>query len=162
VTPRLLTFVCLGNICRSPMAEAVMRHRVTAAGLDGSFVVDSAGTGDWHLGDDADRRARAALAERGYTLQHTARQFQSQWFPDRYLVLAMDDHNARDLRRLARASTDRGKIHLLRSFDPDADELAVPDPYYGDAKGFHHVLDIIETACDGLLEHLRSERGATT
>lgn len=156
MTSYRLTFVCLGNICRSPMAEAVMRRRLDDAGLARRVVVDSAGTGDWHLGDDADRRAKAALASRGYELAHTARQFQASWFPERDLVVAMDDDNRRDLHRLARQSADRKKIHLLRSFDPAATELDVPDPYYGDARGFVHVLDIIETACDGLLAHLRS------
>lgn len=155
VTPFHLTFVCLGNICRSPMAEAVMRHRLDRSGLAEAVVVDSAGTGDWHVGDDADRRAKAVLASRGYLLTHTARQFQPSWFAGRDLVVAMDDDNRRDLRRLARSPDDREKIHLLRAFDPGATDLEVPDPYYGDAKGFHRVLDIIEQACDGLLLQLR-------
>lgn len=160
--PFRVTFVCLGNICRSPMAEAVMRHRLGGAGLADAVVVDSAGTGDWHLGDDADRRARTALAERGYALRHTARQFQPGWFPERDLVVAMDDDNRRDLRRLARSQVDRDKVHLLRSFDEASGELDVPDPYYGDAQGFHRVLDIIETACDGLLAHLHRELDVAT
>lgn len=162
MTPLRVTFVCLGNICRSPMAEAVMRHRLAAAGLDHAVTVDSAGTGDWHVGDDADRRARAALAARGYALDHRARQFQSAWFPDVDLAVAMDEENVRDLRRLARAAEHREKIQLLRTFDPDAGTLDVPDPYYGDAKGFHQVLDVIEVACDGLLAHLGRRTGLAT
>lgn len=144
------------------MAEAVLRHQLGRSGLHGHVDVDSAGTGDWHLGDDADRRARAALTSRGYSLQHTARQFQASWFPERNLVVAMDDDNRRDLRRLARSRADRDKVHLLRTFDPLAGELDVPDPYYGDAGGFLRVLDIIETACDGLLGHLSRELGVAT
>ena len=132
-----------------------MRRRLSEAGLDAAVVVDSAGTGDWHVGDDADRRAKAALSSRGYDLTHSARQFQPAWFAERNLVLAMDDANCRDLRRLARGAADRDKIHLLRSFEPDPTELEVPDPYYGGASGFQHVLDVIETACEGLLTHLR-------
>jgi protein-tyrosine phosphatase len=149
-----LTFVCLGNICRSPMAEAVMSHRLERASLTDVVQVDSAGTGDWHVGERADRRARAALTERGYALDHTARQFQQHWFGSRDLVLAMDGDNQRALNRLAPGPDDRDKVHLLRTFDPAAGEIDVPDPYYGDARGFHRVLDIIEAACDGLLEHL--------
>ena len=139
-----------------------MRRRLAGSGLGHAVVVDSAGTGDWHVGDDADRRAKAALAARGYPLDHRARQFQSAWFPRLDLVVAMDEDNVRDLRRLARVAEHRDKIRLLREFESDARELDVPDPYYGDAKGFHQVLDIIETACDGLLAHLgQRTTGAT-
>lgn len=155
VTSFHLTFVCLGNICRSPMAEAVMRQRLQEAGLAEVVRVDSAGTGDWHIGDDIDRRAKATLASRGYLLTHSARQFQPGWFAERDLVLAMDDDNRRDLQRMAADPHDRTKVHLLRAFDPAATDLEVPDPYYGDASGFPQVLDIIETACDGLLQQLQ-------
>lgn len=154
VTSFPLTFVCLGNICRSPMAEAVMRQRLQEAGLAEVVRVDSAGTGDWHIGDDIDRRAKATLASRGYLLTHSARQFQPGWFAERDLVLGMDDDNRRDLQRMAADPHDRAKVHLLRAFDPAATDLEVPDPYYGDASGFPQVLDIIETACDGLLQQL--------
>jgi len=161
VTDFHVTFVCLGNICRSPMAEAVMSKRVTDLGWS-AVRVDSAGTGDWHLGEDADKRARAVLAERGYPLSHTARQIDPSWFADRDLVVALDQDNLADLRRLAPDKDSRSRIVLLREFDPDAGELDVPDPYYGDSKGFHHVLDIIESACDGLLDHLRQHLRVAT
>jgi protein-tyrosine phosphatase len=161
VTDYRLTFVCLGNICRSPMAEAVMAHRVAEQGWS-SVLVDSAGTGDWHLGEDADRRARTVLEARGYPLSHSARQFERSWFADRDLVVALDQDNLGDLRRLAPDKQARSRIALLREFDPNAGELDVPDPYYGDSRGFHQVLDIIEAACAGLLDHVGQQLRVAT
>lgn len=156
-----VTAVCLGNICRSPMAEAVIRAHLRDAGLDG-VTVDSAGTGAWHVGNGADPRALQALRARGYALDHAARQIDASWLepgraPD--LVLAMDWSNHEDLRRLG---VEDGRLRMLRSFDPalahlgqDHRDLAVPDPYYGASRGFDEVLDMIEAASDGLVEDLR-------
>jgi protein-tyrosine phosphatase len=153
-----ICFVCLGNICRSPTAEAVMRHLVTGAGLEREILIESAGTGDWHIGEPRDRRSQAVGRARGTPLQGVAQQFTSVDF-DRYdYVLAMDRANRKELLRLARDEADRAKVRLLRSFDPalaDAD-AEVPDPYYGGPSGFEEVFDICERACRGLLEHLRS------
>lgn len=150
-------FVCLGNICRSPTAEGIFRRLVRDAGLEGRVAIDSAGTGDWHVGEAPDARATAAAAARGVTLGGKAQQFTSAHF-DRYdVVVAMDRDNRRNLERLARGETDRAKIHLLRSFDAtSAGEPDVPDPYYGGIDGFAQVFAICERGCDGLLEHLRT------
>ncbi|MCZ9340716.1 low molecular weight phosphotyrosine protein phosphatase, partial [Streptomyces sp. TRM76130] len=131
-------FVCTGNICRSPMAEAVFRARVADAGLDGLVEVDSAGTGGWHEGEGADPRTMDVLTAGGYALDHTARQFHASWFSRLDLVVALDSGHLRALRRLAPTGRDAAKVRLLRSYDPasDADDLDVPDPYYGGVDGF--------------------------
>jgi protein-tyrosine phosphatase len=152
-----LCFVCLGNICRSPTAEAVMRARVREAGLTDRIRIDSAGTGDWHVGEPADARACAAARARGVELTGTARAFGHADFARFDYVLAMDRSNQRALQQLARSAAERAKIHLFRSFDPTAPAGAdVPDPYFGGPGGFDEVLDICERACRGLLEHLRA------
>ena len=153
-----VVFVCLGNICRSPMAELVARARLTDAGLADRVEVSSAGTGGWHVGQGADRRTATVLAGRGYDAgRHRARQFDPAWFDDHDLVVALDRHNLADLRRLAPPDR-RDDVVLLRSFDPSAGaDLDVPDPYYGGPDGFDDALDMVERACAGLLEHLRSE-----
>jgi protein-tyrosine phosphatase len=155
-SPFRVCLVCLGNICRSPMAEAVLRANLRSAGLNGAVVVDSAGTGDWHVGHGADARARTALLARGYPAEHTARQFSARWFAERDLVLAMDTANLRELRSLAPDPEAAERVRLLRSYDPNASgDLDVPDPYYGGADGFDLVLDQLERACAGLVDELR-------
>lgn len=154
-----MIFVCMGNICRSPMAEAVLRSQLTEAHMSGTVIVDSAGTGDWHVGDPADRRARAALAERGYPLDHRARQFEPAWFDERDLVVALDRDNVSQLKRMATRREDAADVRLLREFDPSAEGVDVPDPYYGGADGFVEVLDQIELACAGLVQHLSLKVG---
>jgi protein-tyrosine phosphatase len=149
-------FVCMGNICRSPMAEIVFRKQVAEAGFDELVVVDSAGTGGWHVGEPADRRARDSLARRGYPTEHTARQFEAPWFAERDLVVALDRDNVRSLRRLAPDRTAAEGVRLLKQFDPLAESVDVADPYYGDSSGFDEVLLEIEQACHGLLDHLSS------
>jgi protein-tyrosine phosphatase len=153
--PYRVIFVCMGNICRSPMAEAVLRQKLVDADLSGAVAVDSAGTGAWHVGDPADRRTRQALARRGYPDGHVARVFDPQWFAERDLVIALDLDNQRALRRMAPNRTTADTVRLLREFDPDADSLEVPDPYYGGAADFDIALDQVEAACDGLVDHLR-------
>lgn len=134
-----------------------MRDLVARAGLSDRVVLDSAGTGDWHLGQLPDRRTREAAARRGLTLDHRAQQFGPADFARFDLVLAMDHANLRDLERMAPTAEDRAKVRLLRSFDPTAPAGAeVPDPYYGGPEGFEEVLDVCEAACRGLLEHLRA------
>jgi protein-tyrosine phosphatase len=154
-----ICFVCLGNICRSPTAEAVMRARVAAAGLGGEVVVESAGTGAWHLGEPSDRRAIREARRRGIAIDGRARQFTAADFARFDLVLAMDRRNAADLRRMAPTREDAAKIRLLREFDPSAarGDLDVPDPYFGGADGFEDVFDMVERACAGLLRNLRGE-----
>ncbi|HEY5317931.1 MAG TPA: low molecular weight protein-tyrosine-phosphatase [Polyangia bacterium] len=156
-----ICFVCLGNICRSPTAEAVMRHLVKEAGLGDRIAIESAGTGDWHVGGARDRRSRAVGAARGIPLEGEAQQFTRPDFERFDHVLAMDRANRDELLGLARDDRDRAKVRLLRSFEPGApSDAEVPDPYYGGARGFEEVFDICERACRGLLAHLTRDHGA--
>jgi protein-tyrosine phosphatase len=151
-----ICFVCTGNICRSPIAEVVLRHLVEDAGLASVVAVDSAGTGAWHVGDGADPRAVAVLRASGYDgAAHRARAFAADWFADRDLVIALDRGHLRLLTAAARGEAERGKVRLLRSFDPGAPPDAdVADPYYGGARDFAEVLEQVERACRGLLDEL--------
>ena len=154
-----LLFVCLGNICRSPTAEGVMRSLIDREGLAGQIELDSAGTGAWHVGSSPDRRARSAARGRGIELEGRARQVEPEDFELFDLLLAMDRENARELGALARDHGERAKVRLLREFDPDSaarGDLEVPDPYYGAAGGFEEVLDLVQAACEGLLAEIRS------
>ena len=153
-----LLFVCMGNICRSPTAEGVMRRLVREEGLEHQFEIDSAGTGSWHAGDSPDRRATAAAATRGIALEGAARQVRPRDFEHFDLLLAMDRENLRELRTFSVDGDIAGKARLLREFDPasaGAPDLDVPDPYYGGPDGFEKVLDQVEAACKGLLDSLR-------
>jgi protein-tyrosine phosphatase len=146
----------MGNICRSPTAEGVMRSLLREEGLEGEIEIDSAGTGGWHAGDPPDARATAAAARRGIVLEGAARQIRPADFEEYDLVLAADRENLRDLRRIAPDGAQE-KIRLLRSFDPESrdGDLDVPDPYYGGPDGFEEVLDLVKAACRGLLENVR-------
>ena len=151
-------FVCLGNICRSPTAEGAMRALVREEGLQDSIELDSAGTGNWHVGSPPDPRAIAAARARGVALEGFARTVRREDFDDFDLVLAMDRSNMRELRRLAPGGQALAKVRLLREFDPasaGAEDLDVPDPYHGAAGGFDEVLDLVQAACRGLLEQIR-------
>ena len=161
--PYRIFLVCLGNICRSPMAEAVLRAELDQAGLSRAVTVDSAGTGDWHVGSRMDRRARAELARRGYDgAPHRARQVEPSWLEQRDLVLAMDRHNLADLRRMAGEDpAERARIRLLRSFDPrSGPDEEVPDPYDGKTASFGMVLDLVQAAARGLAGQLRQALAA--
>jgi protein-tyrosine phosphatase len=151
-------FVCLGNICRSPTAEGVMRALLAEADLDAEVEVDSAGTGGWHVGAPPDERATAAAAARGITLEGAARRLDPADLDRFDLIVAMDRENLAELRQLAVSPEQEAKLVLLREFDEAAvaaGESEVPDPYYGGDHGFHHVLDVVERGCRGLLERLR-------
>ncbi|MDL4773971.1 low molecular weight protein-tyrosine-phosphatase [Actinomadura xylanilytica] len=153
--PYRVTFVCTGNICRSPMAESVFRHHVEEEGLD--VEVDSSGTGGWHAGDAADSRTVAALSRAGYRSAHVARQFEDGWFADYDLVIALDQGHRRALRAMAPDAGAREKVRLLREFDPAAGaDLDVPDPYYGGRSDFDHALELVEAAMPGLLGEVRA------
>jgi protein-tyrosine phosphatase len=148
----------MGNICRSPIAEVVMRSMAEAAGLGEQILVDSAGTGDWHAGGPADPRTIQTLLAHGYDDgRHVARQFQTAWFADRDLVIAMDGKNLQSLKWLAPPDA-VDKIIRLRSFDRASrgGDLDVPDPYYDRGDGFERVLAMVEAGCAGLLGHVRT------
>lgn len=151
-----ICMVCTGNICRSPMAEIVLRELVEQAGLGGKVVVTSAGTGEWHVGEHADPRTVTALEARGYDgSAHRARQFESSWFETYDLVVALDRSHERVLRSWARTEADRQKVRLLLGFDADyAGHHDVPDPYYSDAAMFDQVLAMIEHSCGALFRQL--------
>src|SRR5260370_21300265 len=149
--------VCLGNICRSPMAGSVGRAEVERAGVGGVVEVDGAGVGDWQRGAPMDPRARAELARQGYPGDdHRARQIGPSWLPDRDLILAMDRHNLRALVRMAPRRADaEDRIRLFRSFDPGSpDGAEVPDPYLGQGHSFADVLALIEAAAKALAARL--------
>jgi protein-tyrosine phosphatase len=156
-TPYRICVVCLGNICRSPTGERVLAAEIAAAGLAGKVVVDSAGTGDWHLGESMDHRARAELARRGLRGDgHEARQIQPDWLDGYDLLLAMDRSNLAALRAMARGRPElAGRIALLRAFDPAApDGAEVPDPYYGGPEDYADVYDLVDGAAKGLVSQL--------
>lgn len=157
-----ICFVCLGNICRSPTAEGVMRHQVGEARLDGRIAVDSAGTGTWHIGHAPDERAQRAAVQRGYDLSALrSRQIAAADFARFDLLIAMDDANLAALRQIC-PPAQSDKLRLLMEFVPEADsrwagEREVADPYFGGAAGFEQVLDQCEAACRGLLAALHPQ-----
>jgi protein-tyrosine phosphatase len=149
-------FVCLGNICRSPTAEGVFRRMVADAGLAHAIESQSAGTHAYHVGEGADLRSAKAAKRRGYDLSpHRARRVRESDFTDFDYVLAMDGDNLRNLRAVAGAAP-HAKVGLFLDFAPAARLREVPDPYARGDEGFEEVLDLVESACDGLLEHIRT------
>ena len=149
-TTRVL-MVCLGNLCRSPTAEAMLRKKVHEAGLDDRIEVDSAGTADYHVGSPPDRRAIAHGERRGLAMaQLRGRQVSRDDFDRFDVILAMDDDNLAGLQRI-RPADSRAQVALLMSYAPQAGSREVPDPYYGGAEGFETVLDLVESAVDGLI-----------
>jgi len=145
-------FVCMGNICRSPMAEGVFRHLVRQAGLEDIVKVASAGTHAFHLGEVPDKRAQAAAAKRGFDVSDLrAKRVKEKDFDDFDLILAMDWDNLSALQQVAPKRTHH-KLQLLMRFATEHETATIPDPYYGNAQGFEQVLDYIEDACTGLLE----------
>jgi len=154
-----ISVVCAGNICRSPIGEVVLRDRLDKAGLD--IFVDSAGTGNWHEGEDANVKSVKVLRESGYEIAHTARQFKKQWFEERDLILVMDQDNLKNLLEIA-PKEHAHKIFLMKKFDPKLKDLAdndedliVPDPYHQPIDDFYEVLDMLEKAADGLVALLK-------
>lgn len=148
-------FVCLGNICRSPMAEAIFQDYVRNAGLADHIAVDSAGTADWHEGDPADPRTLAVLRQHGIDYRGRGRQVQPADLQRFDYIVAMDASNLADLRRLARGAALDGKLYRLLDFAPPGSPKDVPDPYY-DGR-FDYVYSLVAAGCRGLLEHIRAE-----
>ncbi len=148
-------FICLGNICRSPAAQAVMQAMVDERGLTDRFYIDSAGIGGWHIGDLPDKRMRVHARPRGYELTHRARKVQSSDFEDFDLIVGMDASNVDDLCNLAMTLEQQDKVVMMGDYIrqyPNYDH--VPDPYYEGSEGFELVLDLLQDACDNLLDRI--------
>jgi protein-tyrosine phosphatase len=161
-SPYRIAVVCLGNICRSPIAHVVLTRKIAQAGLEDRVEVSSAGTGDWHVGNPMDRRAAAVLTAAGSDAsQHRAAQFTGDWHDDHDLVLAMDESNHADLLAL-RSDLEPGRLRMFRDFDPQATggDRDVPDPYYGGDDGFDHVLGTVERTADAVVAALERELDA--
>jgi len=150
-----ILFVCLGNICRSPSAEAVFNGVIRKEGLANQFEVDSAGTSGWHAGEPADQRMQSHAIKRGYNLTSISRKFILSDFDYFDLIVAMDDSNLENLKRMARNQKDQSKLCKMTDFSREFDYDEVPDPYYGGSAGFELVLDLLEDSCEGLLEKLK-------
>lgn len=158
VDPFRIAVVCLGNICRSPIAHVVLDQRLAEAGLDGRVHVTSSGTGGWHTGEPMDQRAAAVLSDAGYDpSRHVARRFTIDWFAENDLILAMDASNHADICELSPDVASLQKVQLFRDFDPDATDRdnEVPDPWYGGPEGFRFVLAMVERTTDALIRDLR-------
>jgi protein-tyrosine phosphatase len=152
-----VAMVCLGNICRSPMAHVVLAKRLADADLDDRIKVVSSGTSGWHDGKPMDPRSAQALANAGYDpSRHSARSFTTDWYAQYDLLLAMDQQNRADMIDLAPTVAQQSQVRMFRDFDPEASEHdnEVPDPYYGGEEGFAHVLAMVERTVDQLVDHL--------
>lgn len=153
-------FVCLGNICRSPLAEGVFRHLLDQEGLADRFRVDSAGTDSWHVGESPDARSVRTAAAHGVSLGGHARQTLPEDFRRFDYIVAMDRSNLADLQRFRDGVGGEASLYLLREFDPQGGPGAeVPDPYYGGPNGFEDVFAMVERSCRGLLDHILEEEG---
>lgn len=151
-------FVCLGNICRSPSAEAVFKTLIKKNGLENEVECDSAGTLAYHAGEPADYRMRQFARKRGYELTSISRQVNSKSDFDHFdYIVGMDKQNVRYLKEMTRSERDRGKIFLMTDFARHTNYDSVPDPYYGGDAGFENVLDILEDACEGLIRKLQEK-----
>lgn len=156
--PKMILFVCLGNIVRSPLAEGMFRHQAQERGLGDRFEVDSAGTSSYHIGERPDSRMRRTAAERGLDYDGRARQVRADDLEEFDLIIAMDRQNLHSLRQLADSRSTDSEIRLLREFDPQAGEdMDVPDPYYGGQSGFEQTYGIISRSVAGLLDALAQD-----
>jgi protein-tyrosine phosphatase len=157
--PTRVLFVCLGNICRSPLAEAVFRHKVRERGVEHLFEIDSAGTSGYHDGAAPDRRSAETALRRGVALTGQSRKLSPGDLRRFDYVLAMDADNLREIRALERAAGGTARVHRLREWDPEGGD-DVPDPYYGGARGFEDVHDIVDRSCEALLDHILAGRAS--
>jgi protein-tyrosine phosphatase len=154
-----LLFVCLGNICRSPLAEGVFLHLVRESGLESRYLADSAGTGHWHVGNDPDPRSVEVAHRHGIHLVGKARQVREEDFGRFDLIVAMDRDNLRNLSRIKPRDSGSSELILLREFDPEATgDLDVPDPYYGGDDGFQRVFEMVHRSCRTLLDSFEADR----
>jgi len=151
-----ILFVCMGNICRSPSAEAVFSGLVKNEELDKHFVIDSAGTIAYHAGEPADRRMQAHAIKRGYSLNSISRKFEPDTDFDSFdMIIAMDEENLHSLKMAARNQDDLKKLCMMTDFSKNWNYQEIPDPYYGGEEGFELVLDLLEDSCEGLLDELK-------
>ena len=156
--PRAIMFVCQGNVCRSPLAQALFEHMVEQRELQKRYGADSTGVSSYHVGEDADRRMRETAARRGVSVRHRARAITRRDLSDFDLVLAMDRDNFSILQRMAQDDEQRAKIRMFREFDPQQSaDLEVPDPWYGGMDGFETVYQIVERTCAALLDDLEEQ-----
>ena len=159
--PTRILFVCLGNICRSPLAESVFRHLARERGVEDRFEIDSAGTSGWHEGAAPDARSVATARARGVEVRGASRKLAAEDLHRFDYVIAMDRENRSNIARLQGSGGGACRVHLLREWDPGSDGPDVPDPYYGGERGFDEVHDIVERSCAALLEDLLERRRAT-
>ncbi len=149
--------VCLGNICRSPMAQGILESKLQEAGLS-DVVVDSAGTSDYHIGDPPDRRAVQKSKEKGIDISYyRGRQFGREDFDEFDRIFAMDFSNYENILRLVRDKTDHQKVEMILNLTNEGSNMSVPDPYYGGEEGFENVYQLLDAACDVLIDQLKSE-----
>ena len=158
MTPTSILFVCLGNICRSPMAEGIFLKILAREGTSAKFVIDSAGLLDYHEGELADNRMRSHAINRGYNLLHRSRPVVKADFDRFDWIICMDDQNILGLKLLTSNPQHLAKIHLMTSYCVELKASYVPDPYNGGDQGFEHVIDLLEDACEGLYEEVRGKR----
>lgn len=158
--PIKLLFVCLGNICRSPLAHAVFESIVAKNGKEEYYFVESCGTGGWHVGEQADNRMIRTAAKHDVTVNHLARKFSESHFEEYNYIFGMDENNVEDLHSFAKKEEHHHKIHLLGEFsEPDGSgNLVVPDPYYGGPDGFEKVFEIVNLSCNNLFQALEKAR----
>lgn len=149
-----ILFVCLGNICRSPMAEGVFKKVIENKGVAHKFYCDSAGTSAYHIGALPDERMRATAQERGIILDHCARQITVRDFDDFDYILAMDSSNYNNIRSLTKDKSRQDKVFMMRAFDSDKSIMDVPDPYYGGISGFIEVYEILWRCCNNFYNHI--------
>ncbi|MCC5904886.1 MAG: low molecular weight phosphotyrosine protein phosphatase [Balneolaceae bacterium] len=152
--PYRICFVCLGNICRSPTAEGVFQHLVNERGFQSYFYIDSAGTSAYHIGEPANSKSQFVANQQGVKLHSKARRFDMADLEDFDLILAMDHENFNNLNRLDSRGIHSDKIRLMRDFDPQPGDGAVPDPYYGGMDGFQNVFDVLKRSSENLLDEL--------
>jgi protein-tyrosine phosphatase len=147
-------FVCLGNICRSPLAEAIFKQKVRQAGLEHCLEADSCGTSDYHIGDPPDSRTIANARKNGITIHHFSRQLSVHDLEQFDYILAMDQSNLQNILYLGRNHAVAGKVSLMRAYDPEGKGMDVPDPYYGGERGFQEVFELLDRSLDGFIQFL--------
>ncbi|HEX5171153.1 MAG TPA: low molecular weight protein-tyrosine-phosphatase [Cyclobacteriaceae bacterium] len=157
MTKTKVLFVCLGNICRSPLAEAIFKHKIKEKKLELSYEADSCGTSNYHIGDGPDHRTIKNAHKNGVRIDHHARQLTDRDLETFDFILAMDRSNYNNIFRLARAMEYNHKVLMMRQFDAEDEDAEVPDPYYGGERGFQEVFDILDRSIEGFITYLQSQ-----